>query len=243
MDSRQKTDDTGKADGTTSGVLRQAARARTSRRALLRRGGFVAAGSVAALTMLDQRRAEAATGSNFVLGQGNNANNTTTLSVTSPGTTLVPLFRVDGTGLSGTSTSMVVDGPGSLQGKALVVNGQSGGTGIITSAANGSGGTIGLALAASGSNGADAIHASSDKGTAVSAASNSGKAISGTSSKGTGVTGKGKHGGVFSGTAAAVQLVPSAGTHPTHGTKGDLFVDHNVHLWFCRGGTNWVKLA
>ena len=47
---------------------------------------------------------------------------------------------------------------------ALKVNGNSGGTGIITSAAKGPRGTTGLALAASGSNGADAIHAASDKG-------------------------------------------------------------------------------
>lgn len=241
MDPRQTTGNE-PVTGGTSGILRQTSQSRTSRRAMLRRGGVVAAASVASLTLLDQRRAEAATGGAFTLGQNNDANNTTQLHVSSNGTTLVPLFRVDGSGLSGTSTSMIVDGPGSLQGKALIVNGNSGGTGIITSAANGTGGTVGLALAAAGSNGADAIHASSDKGTAVSASSNSGRAVSATSGTGTGVTGKGKHGGVFTGTAAAIQLVPNAGTHPVHGTKGDMFVDHNVHLWFCRGGTTWVRL-
>jgi hypothetical protein len=221
------------ANGGTSGLLRQAAQTRTTRRNMLRRGGVVAAASVAGLTLLDQRRAEAATGGAFTLGQTNDANATTQLHVTTAGTTLVPLFRVDGRGLSGTSTSMIVDGPGSLQGIALTVNGNAGGTGIITSAAKGPQGTIGLALAASGSNGADAIHAASDKGTGVSASSTSGA----------GVRGNGKHGGVFTGSAAAIQLVPHSGSHPHFGTKGDLFVDHNVHLWFCRGGTNWVKLA
>jgi len=243
----------GAANGSTSGVLRQTAQARTSRRNMLRRGGVVAAASVAGLTLLDQRRAEADTGANFVLGNANDASNPTVLSVHSAGTTLVPLFRIDGTGLSGTSTSMIVDGPGSLQGIALKVNGNSGGTGIITSAAKGPQGTTGLALAASGSNGADAIHASSDKGAGVAGSSTSGKGVTGTSTSNTGVSGtsvtgngvvgKGKRGGVFSGTAAAIQLAPHAGSHPTTGNKGDLFVDHNTHLWFCRGGTSWVKLA
>jgi len=190
---------------------------------MLRRGGVVAAGAVAGLTLLDQRRAQAADNGNFILGQSNNANHVTSLSVTTAGTTVVPLFHVDGSGMSGTSTSMIVDGPGALQGRALVVNGNAGGAGIITSASNGTGGTVGLALAASGGNGADAIHASSDKGI--------------------GVAGSGKRGGVFAGAAAAIQLKPHSGTHPVKGSKGDLFVDHNAHLFFCRGGTNWVQLA
>ena len=170
MNSTQNPDDTA-ANGSTSGLLRQAAQQRTgstSRRNMLRRGGVVAASAVG-LTLLEQRRAEAITGGNFTLGVANDANNTTQLHVTTPGTKLVPLFHVDGSGLSGTSTAMVVDGPGAVIGIALKVNGNSGGTGIITSAATTSGGTVGLALAASGSNGADAIHASSDKGKGISA--------------------------------------------------------------------------
>lgn len=240
------------ADGGTSGVLRESAQSRTTRRNMLRRGGLVAA-SAAGLTLLDQRRAEASNGQAFTLGQSNDAGATTQLHVTSAGNTLKPLFRIDGSGLSGTSTSMIVDGPGSLQGIALQVNGNSGGTGIITSAAKGPAGTVGLALSASGSNGADAIHGASDKGSGVAGSSTSGKGVTGTSSSstgvagtsvtGTGVTGKGKRGGVFSGTAAGIQLTPQAGSHPASGSKGDLFVDHNTHLWFCRGGTTWVQLA
>jgi len=237
MDSGSNHGDTqavGTASGGSSGSLRQAAQVRTSRRSMLRRGGVVAAGTVAGLTLLDQRRAQAATGDGLILGHtDNNANNETQLSVGTAGTTLNPLFRINGSGLSGTSTTMIVDGPGANQGKALIVNGNTGGTGIITSAANGSGGTVGLALAASGSNGANAIVATSDKGIAVSAGSG----------HSTGVKASGRRGGVFAGTAAAIQLTPHAGSHPIHGQKGDLFVDHNAHLFFCRGGTNWVKLA
>lgn len=253
MNDTQNTGEPGAANGGTSGLLRQSAQARTTRRSMLRRGGVAAAASVAGLTLLDQRRAEAATGGQFILGNTNDANATTQLHVTSAGTTLVPLFRIDGRGLSGTSTSMIVDGPGSLQGIALTVNGNAGGTGIITSAAKGPQGTTGLALAASGTNGADAIHASSDKGSGVAGSSTSGKGVTGashsstgvagTSSTGNGVTGSGKRGGVFTGSAANVQLTPRTGSHPTSGSKGDLFVDHNIHLWFCRGGTTWVKLA
>jgi len=240
-------------DGGTSALARQAAEARSSRRHMLQRAGVVAAATVGGLTLLDQRRAEAATGGNFMLGQNNDANVTTELHSTTNGATLVPLFRVNGGSLSGTSTSMIVDGPGSLQGIALRVNGNAGGTGIITTAANGTSGTVGLALSAGGSNGADAIHAGSDKGTGVVASSTSGKGVAGssksnagvagTSSTGAGVTGKGRHGGVFTGSQAAIQLTPNSGSHPHLGFKGDLFVDHNTHLWFCRGGSTWVRLA
>jgi len=39
------------------------------------------------------------------------------------------------------------------------------------------------------------------------------------------------------------QLTAHKGAHPRVGQTGDLFVDHNHHLWFCRGGTTWVRLA
>src|SRR5258708_15634562 len=109
-------------DGGTSTLARQAAEARSSRRHMLQRAGVVAAATVGGLTLLDQRRAEAASGGNFILGQVNDANATTELHSTTNGATLVPLFRVNGGSLSGTSTSMIVDGPGSLQGIALRVN-------------------------------------------------------------------------------------------------------------------------
>jgi hypothetical protein len=250
------------ANGGTTGELREAAQARTSRRNMLRRGGVAAAATVAGLTLLDQRRAEATTGNPLLLGEANDANATTTLAVTGTAVLLSPLFHVSAAGLTGTSTTMVVDGPGAPTGRALVVNGGAGGAGIVTSASN-TAGTVGLALAASGSNGSDAIHASSDKGSAVVAASTTGRGVlatshsnaavsggsatgvgvAGTSGSGAGVTGKGHIGGLFNGTVANLRLTPQAGAHPASGSKGDLFVDHNAHLWFCRGGTSWVRLA
>jgi hypothetical protein len=252
MDASQNESAAMPANGGTSGALREATLARTSRRNMLRRGGVAAAATVAGLTLLDQRRAEAATGDPFTLGQANNANATTSLAITAAAT-LVPLFHVSAAGLSGSSTTMIVDGPGSVAGLALQVNGNSGGTGIKTSAATGPSGTVGLALAAAGTNGANAIDASSDKGIGVAAssttgpgvtgASHSNAGVAGSSATGSGVTGKGRVGGIFNGSVADLRLIPQAGAHPAHGTKGDLFVDQNVHLWFCRGGAVWVRLA
>jgi hypothetical protein len=51
-------------------------------------------------------------------------------------------------------------------------------------------------------------------------------------------------GGIFKGGAAQLRLAPSTATsHPSSGHKGDLFVDSNGRLWFCKGGTTWKQLA
>ena len=51
-------------------------------------------------------------------------------------------------------------------------------------------------------------------------------------------------GGIFKGGAAAIRLTPSTSTsHPASGQKGDLYVDSNARLWFCKGGMTWVRLA
>jgi hypothetical protein len=51
-------------------------------------------------------------------------------------------------------------------------------------------------------------------------------------------------GGVFSGGRAAMRLMPSSSaSHPRRGLGGDLFLDRSRRLWFCRGGTDWVRLA
>ncbi len=56
--------------------------------------------------------------------------------------------------------------------------------------------------------------------------------------------GVGGRGGVFKGDQAQVQLVPStAASHPSSGSAGDLFVDKKKRLWFCQGGSSWVRLA
>jgi hypothetical protein len=54
----------------------------------------------------------------------------------------------------------------------------------------------------------------------------------------------GGRGGSFTGKSAQVRLEPSAAsTHPHSGKPGDLFVDKSHRLWFCKGGSTWVKLA
>lgn len=52
-------------------------------------------------------------------------------------------------------------------------------------------------------------------------------------------------GGIFAGGAAQIQLMPTAtnSSHPTTGQAGDFYVDASNSLWFCKGGTKWVKLA
>ena len=61
---------------------------------------------------------------------------------------------------------------------------------------------------------------------------------------GTSVSGRG---GVFAGGAAAVQIVPSkSNTHPRTGQVGDLMLDAQHRLWFCKRGGNpavWKQLA
>ncbi len=51
-------------------------------------------------------------------------------------------------------------------------------------------------------------------------------------------------GGVFNGKAAPIRLIAStAASHPASGMLGDLFLDANKRLWFCKGGTTWQQLA
>jgi hypothetical protein len=51
-------------------------------------------------------------------------------------------------------------------------------------------------------------------------------------------------GGVLGGKLAQLRLVAStATTHPSSGQLGDLFLDKNKRLWFCKGGTTWKQLA
>jgi hypothetical protein len=56
--------------------------------------------------------------------------------------------------------------------------------------------------------------------------------------------GRGYRGGRFIGKKAQIRLQPSkATTHPSSGAAGDLFVDASKRLWFCKGGTSWVRLG
>jgi hypothetical protein len=49
-------------------------------------------------------------------------------------------------------------------------------------------------------------------------------------------------GAVLGGKTAPLRLLPRAG-RPASGDAGDLFVDKQNRLWFCKGGTNWIRLA
>ncbi len=75
-----------------------------------------------------------------------------------------------------------------------------------------------------------------------------GNGVYGYSTDGYGITGASTtgRGGHFAGVAAQIQLSPgSAGTHPTSGATGDLYVDSTARLWFCTaGGTTatWMQV-
>jgi hypothetical protein len=77
-------------------------------------------------------------------------------------------------------------------------------------------------------------------GSGVQASSTSGPAFRGGSTMGRGAV-------LSSGKVAQLKLTPStAATHPTHGQRGDLFVDNQGRLWFCKKGgatATWVKVA
>jgi hypothetical protein len=80
----------------------------------------------------------------------------------------------------------------------------------------------------------------------VAGFSESNHGVSGFSTTGAGVRGDSAdgRGGRFSGPKAQVRLHPyDAPTHPDLGAAGDLFVDRRNRLWFCRGGSTWVRLA
>jgi hypothetical protein len=224
---------------------------------MLRRGGVTAAATVAGLTLLDQRRAEAANGSNFVLGTSNNADATTTLTPTTSGVLANPMFKLDGSNLSGTSTTAEVDGPNAGQSTALRVSNGGGGLALQVNAAS-TATTTGLAIQANGSGPTLGVVGNSGSGAGVTGTSGTGTGVSGSSGKsgpgvhgssktGPGVQGSGAIGGDFSGSAAAVWLRPSTkSTHPAAGRAGELFVDHLGHLWYCKHSgshASWVKLA
>jgi len=233
---------------------------------MLRRGGVTAAATVAGLTLLDQRRAEASNGQNFVLGVANNADATTSLTPTTAGVLAAPLFKLDGSNLSGTSTTAEVDGPNAGQSLALKVSNGGGGLALQVFAAS-TATTTGLAIQANGSGATPAIVGNSGSNTGVTGTSNTGTGVKGTSGTGTGIAGSsnkaapgvhgtsksgsgvqgsGAIGGDFSGSAAAVWLRPSTHNHPASGRAGELFVDHLGHLWYCKKSgshASWVKLA
>jgi len=172
----ESTDGVPAADGGASIRLRDVeSSAALSRRGVLWKAGIATAGAVGALSLLDQRRAEAATGGNFVLGQANDANATTQLHPTS-GTSPKPLMMIDGTLLAATSTSLVAKGPAG--GVALTAQGFS---------TNSTQATIGLAINGAGDGQTNGIYGSSGSGYGVTGQSASGPGVQGLSSSGSGV--------------------------------------------------------
>ena len=110
---------------------------------------------------------------------------------------------------------------------------------------------FGLHAEAQGSGWSSIAALKENPGSAISAAvvdPGSGSACIDASTEGTGpgVHGQsaGGRGGRFRGPKAQIRLDPaSASTHPASGSAGDLFVDKSKRLWFCRGGSKWVRLA
>jgi hypothetical protein len=150
-------------DGAASVRLREAeADGVVSRRGVLWKAGLATVAGVGVLSAIDQQRSDAATGGNFVLGNANNANQTTSLVPTS-GVSTSPLFLVNGASMGATQTTMEVNGPSG--GAALAVTGASTAT------------TIGLAVIGSGSGTAIGVIGTSSSGVGVRATSSSGRAL------------------------------------------------------------------
>jgi hypothetical protein len=100
---------------------------------------------------------------------------------------------------------------------------------------NGTGCAVEGQIANSSSVAAAIYGTTSGYGPAVHAISALGNAVVGSSRTG--------RGAVLSSTVAQLQLAPASGSHPSIGAAGDLFVDSNHDLWFCKGDESWVKLA
>jgi hypothetical protein len=178
-------------DGAGTQRLREVENASVvSRRGVLWRMGLATVGGVGALTALSERRAEAITGGNFLLGSVNDAGATTSLAPTSA-TSPNPLMSVDGTGLNATATTLIVKGP--VGSTAIYAQGFS---------SNATVATIGLAINGAGSGTARGIYGSSGSNTGVQGASTSGVGVVGTSSSSTGVSGASTSGAGVTGTSS-----------------------------------------
>jgi hypothetical protein len=93
------------------------------------------------------------------------------------------------------------------------------------------------------------VRGESASGFGVRGDATTGIAVSGSAPQGTAISGQGKLGGEFTGTRAAVRLVPTTTVGaPTSGShyKGDLLCDKDGDLWFCKLGGKpgtWVKIG
>jgi hypothetical protein len=145
-----------------------------SRRGVLWRAGLATAAGAATLTALDEQRAAAVSGGNFIIGQENGAETLTTLKATSGIT-------------QGFSTLMALDGTAHFTESTLDVAGPDGHTGIH--AHLGSGYAV-LGSAGSGTG----VHGSATSGAGVKGSATTGTGVLATATSGTAlnVTGKTK---------------------------------------------------
>ena len=165
-------------------------------------------------------------------------------------------FGVYGSSTSGTAVYGISNYFGvygsSPSGTAVVASSTSG-TSVYATSTSGpafigeSGSDSAPALRASALGGTTGLHGHSGLFAAPDAPANTGVfgsadlAASSVGVRGWSPTGRG---GRFAGEKAQIRLDPSAATsHPPSGQGGDLFVDKNKRLWFCKGGKTWVRLA
>ncbi len=136
-------------------------------------------------------------------------------------------------------------------GSASGVNGQSSsGYGVYAYSDSGQGvhaasnSEIGV-YGSSGSSTLPAVHGWSKGGnTGLQGYSGSGTPDAGLTHTGVFGSAPNGRGGQFAGGKAQLRLIASsATTHPHSGILGDLFLDKNKRLWFCKGSTSWKQLA
>jgi hypothetical protein len=229
--------------------------------------GVAAAGVVGAATLADLGTAPAgaADGDPVLAGKVTKAESNTTLQYDGPaGSHPVVLFANDTNFTSGQIglSATLAGGAGGTGGTTTGVFGftQDGdGFGVAGSLGdNGSGsGVLGEATGSQG----DGVRGTANGGVGVFGISGSANGVRGLASgnaagvngdnsgQGPGVHGQSAHGrgGQFVGAIAQIQLVAGTQpTHPTSGTRGDMYVDSTGRLWFCKtSGTHatWKQLA
>ncbi|HEY1738513.1 MAG TPA: hypothetical protein VGI86_07375 [Acidimicrobiia bacterium] len=205
-----------------------------TRRGMLRTAAATGVGAVAGAVLVGAPAAHASAGDNMILGPNNNAGNASTGLQSAAST---DAFAVSQTGAQGTavhattssSTGTVILAEGlNASSAAPVLQGTSAGSGFaVYGMANGTGRAV-AGYVASASSSASAVYGAS-LGTGYGI---EGKALNGRGAK-------------FTGRFAQITLAPGTSTtHPSHGgVAGDLYVDLNSRLWFCRGANNWVQVV
>jgi hypothetical protein len=219
---------------TAESAAPQQERGAVSRRGMLRTAAATGVGAVAGVVLAGAPAAHAAAGDNMILGPNNNAGNASTALQSAAST---DAFAVSQTGAQGvvvhattsTSSGTVIMAEGlNAASAAPVVWGTSAGSGFaIYGMANGTGRAV-AGFVAPTSSAASAVYGA----TLGTGAGIEGKALNGRGAK-------------FTGRFAQVNLVPGTSTtHPSHGgVAGDLYVDLNSRLWFCRGANAWVQVV